>query len=182
MNNRKALPGRVVGFVDMVFAVIIGVSLTGYFDALKRGEVTLWSFETWTLGLTYLAIVYSWVGYHKSIERRPHTDKIGVARFAVDLVILLVYFVLVYFFDDFGLIIQAFAVLFALYLGWGVLKMWEHRAWDEWKRYAWRVPSLAVCLLVAGCWRAGIRFEWPEGWHVFPLLTLVLSVYWYRRF
>ena len=182
MESCKQLPGRVVEFVDMVFAVIIGVSLTGYFDALKQGQVAWWSFKTWTLVGTYVAIVYSWVGYHESINRQPHTGRIGGARFILDLIILLVYFVLVYFFDDFGVVTKAFAVLFALYIAWGVLKMWEHGAWHERPRYLKRLPSLGVSVVLAICWAVNVRFEMPQEWHLFPLGMLVLSVYWYRRF
>ena len=74
-----------------MFAVVIGVSLTSFFDKLSQGQVALWSFQTFTLGVTYVAIVLSWTGYHRSIERPPHKGRLGYARFTVDLLILLIY-------------------------------------------------------------------------------------------
>ena len=181
MSVRSEMSKDLVGFVDIVFGVIIGVSLVGFFDDVREG-VPLGSFGTCVLVVSYLSVVLSWVGYHQSIRERPHTPVVGYIRFGVDLVILLGYLVLVYFFDRFGLILGTYAALFFLYLLWGVLKMWEHALWPEQRtRYAWRLPSFAVTTGFAVAWHLGTRWYWPyPPWEVPPLAVVFACVVWYR--
>lgn len=181
MSARSELSGHFVGLVDIVFAVIVGVSLIGFFDDLKQGEPLL-SFDTFVLFVSYVSVVLSWVGYHLSVARTPHTGAIGYCRFVIDLCILLAYLVLVYFFRSFGVIIFTYLTLFFLYLVWGCLKMWEHGCWGQQApRYGWRLLSLAGAGAVALLWERGVRWEWPSpGWSVPFLLVLVACVLWYR--
>jgi len=180
MDRRENLPDAVVGFVERVFAVIIGVSLTAPFNALKQGELKFWSFEAATLVGTYAVIIHSWVGYHDSVRHQPLTRGPGKWRFVLDLLILLDYFVLVYFFDRFDVVATAFAALFGLYFVWSFIKMLEYRAWTEWPRFVTRFPSLLLAVVVA----VGLPARWgvlcPEQWDWVCLLVLIACVFWYR--
>jgi hypothetical protein len=183
VSATEKLPEHLIVFVNTVFAVVIGVSLTNFFDKLMQEDVALWSFETLTLAVTYIAIVYSWTGYHRSVDRAPHKGRIGNTRFAIDLVILLTYLVLVYFFESFPVVIAAYLVVFVLYFLWGGLKMWEHHSWPaEWRRYALRLPSLAGSIVIVVLWHRGIHWSWPYAdWHFPYLMWLFLCVLWYRQ-
>ena len=91
--------------------------------------------------------------------------------------------VLIYFFERFLVIIYFYAVLFFMYLLWGVLKMQEHACWaEERRRYAWRAVALLLSLVVVVLWHLGLRWSWPyPGWHLPFLAVLLFCVIWYRK-
>lgn len=180
MEQRRKLPEAVGGFVDMVFAVIIGVSLTAPFDALKQGKPEFGLFEALTLLGTYAVIIYSWLGYHDSVRHQPLTRGWGSLRFVLDIFILVAYFVLVYFFDRFEVVTIAFAALFGLYFLWSFIKMLEYKAWTEWPRFLIRSPSLLLALAFA----FGLPARWQvlchDQWDWACLFVLMACVLWYR--
>lgn len=181
MEESREVSRSFIQLADIMFAVIISSSLVSFFDAL-RGGATLNAFSTYTLLASYVSVVLSWIGYHRSIQLYPHRGTIGTFRFILDLTILFGYLVLVYFYETFAVIVATYPLLFLAYLLWGCLKMWEHDLWKkQWVRYILRFPSLVVSVIILALWHVDIRLEWPyPGWDFLYLFLLVLCIVWYR--
>ena len=97
-----------IDFIDPLFAVVLNVSfaqvyLEPWFRDFRRISTEPYLFYCSTLVLGYLTVIFSWVGYHRSIrtkwidvERRP-----GRRRFFYDILLLIAYFVLLVSYDNF---------------------------------------------------------------------------------
>jgi hypothetical protein len=88
--------------------------------------------------LSYFFIISGWIGYTKSITKRPHRENIlGNARFVIDLLILFLAFYLLSqtdptmfesFTSVFGTFIWIFPINFLTYLIWDAIKYFEYRS------------------------------------------------------
>jgi hypothetical protein len=134
--------------VHLIYAVIIAIS----FGEAARVVIpinSIWSSydnleRSFALLFAYFIIISGWVGYSKSISKRPHSDnRLGTARFVVDLFILFLVFYLISLtdpskFPKFSLIFPIFlwtiAANFIAYLVWDALKYFEYRHTKEEKR------------------------------------------------
>jgi uncharacterized membrane protein len=74
-KNQKRISDRLVDLIDIVFAVIVGASITAIFadNPLQKlpslNEII--TLENMSLLVAYVAVVLSWVGYHHMIELNP---------------------------------------------------------------------------------------------------------------
>ena len=174
-----------VNLVDIIFAVIIAQSFIALSDSVLPLQLTTFNF--FTLIVAYLTIILSWVGYHESINLQHHRSWL---RFALDLVILPVYLLLVNRFDDVGVFLLAFTILIILYLSWGVVKAWEypkkkgagcnHR--PDYYRYLLRLPYLPLVILVwlfyeAHIPQASILSLEIRGWISIAILGSIAILY-----
>ena len=123
--------GFLLDFVDPLFAVVLSLSLgqilslNSWVWDLSKGART---FEFWVLMLGYLFVVLSWIGYHRSLRTAPlRADTLpGIFRFIVDVVLLMLYFLLLISFQDFGRVLWLIVVVFAFFVAWDFLKALEY--------------------------------------------------------
>ena len=90
-----------------------------------------------SLLLSYAFIISGWVGYTKSISKRPHRENwLGNTRFVIDLVILFLAFYLLSltnpekferFITVFGTFIWLFPATFIVYFIWDMFKYFEYK-------------------------------------------------------
>src|SRR5574341_1250073 len=98
-NKKIDIEQELVKFIDIVFSVIIGKSLWDLLPSIVKGEVS--TFNIFVLFVSYWSVVLSWIGYHKSIKLKAHKGIIGWVRFALDLLILIIYIILIQFYYKF---------------------------------------------------------------------------------
>lgn len=77
--------------VDIVFAVVVGQSVTTYSDLLFPPKVSSLAF--WALLGVYASIILSWIGYHYLLQHSPYEvqTKAGKFRLTDDLAIVVMY-------------------------------------------------------------------------------------------
>jgi hypothetical protein len=188
----KRISDRFVDFIDIVFAVVVGTSITTIFAAN--------SFQTWpsaqeimtlsnlSLLVGYFAVVMSWVGYHKMIELNPYTlNRWGYGRFVLDFLIVFVYTVLIYSRDNYSIFLGMLPLMFLLYACGGIVRMQEYG-----KGISWPKGSLIYMGLFIGNWL--VYSIWnllakeikvietiPIEWIVLSLTFLYLFLYRWQR-
>lgn len=94
-----------------------------------------------SLLLSYVFIISGWVGYTKSINKRPHTENLlGNARFVLDLIILFLAFYLLSltnpdkserFIPVFGTFVWLFPITFIVYFIWDMIKLFEYKGSEQ---------------------------------------------------
>jgi|GEM_PF-5823137 len=110
-----------VDLVDIVFAIIIGVSFTDFKEILVPPTP---EFTTVTLLLAYVTVVASWVGYHRAVKDHVHKN---VGRFAIDLILLYLYFVLINTVGNLTALLGIFPWIFGFYMIWMLMRFLEYR-------------------------------------------------------
>ena len=116
-----------VTFIDVLFAVVMGLGLTRiivlpWFKSLSFGSVGDNAFEIAVIFLGYLTLFCSWWGYHRSVRRRQFPGgTIGVAIFAVDILVLACYWLLLVKFESLLFVLSVLFVVFAFYVIWDTL-------------------------------------------------------------
>ena len=114
-------------FIDVLFAVVMGLGLTqimalGWFKALSFESVFDNALEIAVIFVGYLTLFCSWWGYHRSVRRRQlPSGKIGVAIFAVDILLLACYWLLLVKFENLRFILSVLFVVFIFYFIWDTL-------------------------------------------------------------
>jgi len=109
-----------IGLIDVVFGVVVGVSFMGV-PATWSSPL---SFRSISLIIAYAMVVLSWVGYHRAIGPKPHK---AWFRFAIDLALLFVYFILVNFPQFPNTVLSAYLAMFSLYVLWEYIKAVEYK-------------------------------------------------------
>jgi hypothetical protein len=137
---KMSLSEHYVSFVDIMFAVMVAESFASF-----KEELFAPSFDLFVLLLSYFTILTSWVYYHRSVKALPEEKW---WRFAVDVVILFVYFILISTHRNFALIVLFYPILWGLYLFWDWLKSKEYE--QKPVRVRWSVPYLLVFVALAG--------------------------------
>lgn len=135
----KKISDRLVDFIDIIFAVVVGTSITTVFSGN--------SFHTWpsvqeivtlpniSLWVAYLAVVMSWVGYHKMIELNPYTlNRWGYVRFVLDFLIVFIYTTLIYSRDNYSIFLCMFPIMFFLYAFGGIVRNKEYGMAVSWPK------------------------------------------------
>ena len=134
-----------VTFIDVLFAVVMGLGLTQiielpWFKSLSFGSVVDNAFEIAVIFLGYLTLFCSWWGYHRSLRRRQFPGgTIGVAIFAVDILVLACYWLLLVKFDSLMFALAVLFVVFAFYFIWDTLWWLKERPEEvptRWQRRA----------------------------------------------
>lgn len=121
-NNTQKDRSRVYVFaIQILFAVIIGVSFTSYFKVLVPIQG---SFEQAMILVAVTTVLASLVGYSITVGEKYHKK---YYRFIIDLILLYLYFQLIFSpLQSFEYFLILFPIIFALYAVWEIL---EFREW-----------------------------------------------------
>lgn len=151
--------------VNIIYAVIITLSFEIAAKVFIPLDTPFQSYDSFlrssALVLSYFFIISGWIGYTKSIAKRPHREsQLGNARFVIDLVILFLAFYLLSlteperfesFVSVFNTFIWIFPISFMAYIIWDALKYFEYRTSSEERQTSisrWRVTGYAFALLL----------------------------------
>jgi hypothetical protein len=122
-----------VDFIDPLFAVVLSISFTQIYTqrwfldpSLILQEPFRFSFAT--LVLAYYTVIASWIGYHVSIKYYPISVRswAGRWRFALDVLLLISYFVLLVSYDNFLRELWTLVIVFLLFIVWDIFKCSEY--------------------------------------------------------
>ena len=83
----RSLSRHYISFVDIMFGVMVAESFASF-----KSELFAPSFDLLVLLLSYFTILTSWIFYHRSVQILPEEKP---WRFAVDIAILFLYFILI---------------------------------------------------------------------------------------
>lgn len=161
MSTRRVDDHISVDFIDPLFAVALGLNFEElgkepwfcHIGAALGAPDTRFIVATILLG--YATVILSWVGYHLSVKRNPIrlSELSGWGRFILDVILLIVYFLLLVRYHDFGSEICLLAWIYLIFIVWDVLKMLEHpRAGYESDETPGAVPSHSEGSLFFGFW------------------------------
>jgi hypothetical protein len=157
-----------IEFIDPLFAVAIHLGLSeGLFHerwfarALPPQPDERFRIAVFALGL--LTLVLAWMGYHRSIRRKPVR---GFARFIIDILLVVLYAALLVKFDDLSSVLLIIVAIYCLYTLWDILKIVEYREHyagsDHWyKRYGREATTIVWLLLFAFLWWS-LRRQWVD--------------------
>lgn len=122
--------------MTVVFAVVIAESFPQSVDIFLPSNNTISTYGRFenasALILAYFLIISSWIYYFRSIIIDPHTEtRYGVARFALDLFIVYLYYYLLILISNLSshsfIFVWVFPVIFASYLAWDWLRYLEYK-------------------------------------------------------
>lgn len=134
MSTTKADDHISVDFIDPLFAVALGLN----FEEIGREP---WFGHIWvalgtpdtrfiiaTVLLGYATVILSWVGYHRSVKRNPiKLSKLsGWGRFILDVILLILYFLLLVRYHNFGGELYVLGFIYFVFIVWDIFKMREH--------------------------------------------------------
>jgi hypothetical protein len=121
-----------IDFIDPLFAVAFDINFAellhqGWFKNFHLLELPENAFVLGTLVLCYVVVIWSWVGYHKSIAKLAISlrRRAGAGRFVLDVVLLLLYFVLLASFENFRRELWILVVIFSFFVFWDQFKRAE---------------------------------------------------------
>ena len=152
-GRRENLEGEVDGqdssasitFIDVLFAVVMSLGFAQimtrpWFNSMPAGTASGIAFEILVILLGYSTLLLSWRGYHRSIRRRRISGgKVGLAIFAVDILIVVGYWLLLVKFESFFFVFCVLAVIYFMYVCWDSLWWLKQRpetAPEQWRRRA----------------------------------------------
>lgn len=133
-NDRTDSQQRlVINFIDPLFSVVLSSSFAQiYTESWFRNFWYVWKephlFEVSTLlGIGYLTVILSWVGYHQSIKSHPidPTKPGGRWRFGTDVLLLIVYFVLLVSYENFRRELWIVVAIYTMFVVWDHMKIYE---------------------------------------------------------
>ena len=175
---------------------MLAINIANFFDKnpLDSWDVILKivNFSNISLVVAYIAIILSWVGYHKLAERTPYRLKFkqnlfrlnlwAKARFALDILIVIIYTALIYSIGNFTFFLGIFFVMFLLYFLGGTVR---NKEYGKNKAETWRFGSglfTVLCfinLIVWVCWEKvlfSLPFfnQIPMAWIAWVLLFITL--------
>lgn len=144
--------------IDIIFGVIIGASFISLSKNLVPVKSTLTpfylDFEQFTIGTAYLIIILSWIFYHEAVKKREPQLNL---RFAIDLILLYLYFYILFSFEKISDYVFTVLLMFLLYLAWSVKRDSEEWIEKNWKKYysvklnlikLIRTIGISICSLV----------------------------------
>jgi hypothetical protein len=167
-------PKLAFDFIDPLFAVAVHISLveglgkTEWYERWHESSAT-WptlnatdGFNLGALLLGYFIVVTSWFGYHQSVAKsqiRLNTTP-GMLRFAVDVLLLVLYCGMLALFENFAFVLWAIVVTFLLFVVWDQLKRLEYPKEDygdtarrRGVTIVWAVAYVALAILGTWFWR-----------------------------
>lgn len=179
-----------VGFIDVLFAVVIGQSFAlmrpgqQYYLCLEKPAENALTIAVLTL--VYALVVSSWHFYHWSTTLNPILSPI---RFIIDIVLLFLYYLAFLSAAHFPLVITTFLAVFIGYTLWDGVRFYEYRHMRQdksrWSIF-WRsigVTSLftAFTILTAvSFWLLAPMLKGVE-WGYWVILIVILGVYRWRK-
>ena len=126
-----------IDFIDPLFAVVISISFVEvmkqpWFEPASGSFQMRYAFDIASLGLGYLTVVLSWVGYHLSIRSKPIRVETlpGFLRFIWDVVLLACYWLLLVKFESFWFVLLMLLIVNGVFVLWDQLKWWEYARED----------------------------------------------------
>lgn len=137
MDTPKTLPEFYQFAMHAIYAVVIGLS----FDVSRKVVIPFeniknypGAIETGILVLAYFIVVTSWIGYTKSVIKKPHTSGfLGIARFGTDLFIVFIFYYMVSLTDPEkishkdDIFILVMPAIYLAYCFWDAIKWMEYR-------------------------------------------------------
>ncbi|MDO9098695.1 MAG: hypothetical protein Q7U60_11325 [Candidatus Methanoperedens sp.] len=82
-------------FIDIIFAIIVGMGFTFFIDYLKIFSLTTTNIIVFFLFLTtYFFIISDWIFYHELMDKYPYTK--NYTRFFIDIIVFFLMFLLTY--------------------------------------------------------------------------------------
>ena len=119
-------PGASVTFIDVLFAVVMTLGLPQvmtqpWFKSASWSAAPTIVFEMLVILLGYLTLLLSWWGYHKSIHGKGIYET-GSPLFAVDILILVCYWLLLVKFESFLFVLCVLTTVYILYVCWDGLR------------------------------------------------------------
>jgi hypothetical protein len=118
----------VIDFIDPLFAVAVHLGIsesiatrTWFHEGRWPSGDEWFSLSVFLLG--FLTLVWSWVGYHKSIQDKPLK---GLARFVLDVVLVTLYAVVLLQVENFGLVLSLLASIYGFFVLWDLGKIREY--------------------------------------------------------
>ena len=152
-----------VVFIDVLFAVVMGLGLTqimgqGWFKSLSFQSLFDNAFEITVIFVGYLTLFCSWWGYHRSVRRRQiPRGGIGVAIFVVDILLLACYWLLLVKFESLMFVLSVLLVVFSLYFVWDTLWFLKDRPEKDpatWRRRGVTTFWLVIVAVILGAYVA----------------------------
>lgn len=134
-----------VTFIDVLFAIVVSLGFSQimtrpWFNSTSWDVVPAYIFEIATILLGYSTLLFSWWGYHRSIQRRNILAETwsGKASFVVDILILVGYWLLLVKFQSFFFVLCVLVAIYGLYVVWDHLRMRRERETTpfQWQRRA----------------------------------------------
>ena len=129
--------GIAIDFIDPLFAVVISISFVEvmkrpWFEPGSGSFQVSFAFDITSLGLGYLTVVLSWVGYHLSIRSKPILVETlpGFFRFILDVILLACYWLLLVKFENFLFVLLMLLVVNLVFVFWDQLKWREYARTD----------------------------------------------------
>ena len=143
-----------IDLIDIVFTAMVTVGLTPeilqvnhitgmlsepwVMAALKGAPRVPLTFELFDLGtflLGLLTLLLSWFGIHASLQANPiqYSTNWGMLRFVLDVTLVLLYGVILIFFQQLHAVLFLLAVVYSLYVVWDIFKTLEYQE-DYWNR------------------------------------------------
>jgi hypothetical protein len=119
-----------ITFIDPLFAIALhlgfshGLFQEKWFKEWQRPNGSE-AFAIGVFALGFLTIALAWLGYHRSITRKPLR---GLARFAIDVCLVMIYAAILMKFTNFGAVLMLLAITYLLYLLWDLAKVVEYRS------------------------------------------------------
>lgn len=88
-EEAQKLSDKLTAFVNILFGVVIGQSISNYSDLILHPSLSLPFFALLTL---YVTVILSWAGYHRALLRYPYRySTVGLGRLIIDILIVGVY-------------------------------------------------------------------------------------------
>jgi amino acid transporter len=141
-------PSDSVTFIDVLFAVVMSLGLAKimtrpWFKPEPEGAAPAIAFEILVILIGYLTLLLSWWGYHRSIRRRRiPSGAIGQAIFAVDILILVGYWLLLVMFESFLFVLCVLLAIYLMYVIWDFL--WWRKQRPEKDPKQWRRRAVTI--------------------------------------
>lgn len=158
-----------VGFIDVLFAVVVGQS----FALLRPGQQYYLCLEKpaengWTIAvliLVYALVVSSWHFYHWSTTLNPIRSPI---RFIIDIVLLFAYYLAFLSANHFPTVITIFLAIFIGYTLWDGVRFYEYR---NMKQDMSRWSAFWGSISVTSLFTAFTIFTAFSFWYLTPMLN-----------
>ncbi len=120
----------VVAFVDVLFAIVMGISATNVLQQewFKQEPGFVWkssfALEMAVLLLGHATLILSWVGYHQSVGTDPQNIRTAPqwASFIIDILLLACYLLILVKFNNFWLVLLTLVLVFVLYVAWDLFR------------------------------------------------------------
>jgi hypothetical protein len=164
LDIQKRVSDRLVDLIDIVFGLVVAINLAmiignAAFKTPPTFEQVV-SLSSLSILAAYVAIVLSWIGYHQMVERDFYKldKRWGYFRFAVDIVIVFFYTILIYSINITTMYLACFVIIFFLYYLGGKIRNIEYGEKVSWTGLSLKYLALFFFLFLIS-----------ESWDLIPL-------------